>query len=310
MKFALSVLVLGIVTYTVYSLKGTPDADVSLDADRSSVHEMLRTAEIYPREAFANNSMVIRMENATRDDYGYLTVKWFRNGSEVEGVSGATLESDYIFKGDQIHAIVNVLGTDALDKPVKTHPATVLNSPPRVITASTALRTNGSDVLGTRIDATDPDGDVLNYSYKWYRNGSEIQGESGPTLDIGSFAKDDEFYAEIVVTDGEDYTAPYRCAPITLSSNAPQITSSPPSSFTADRHYVYQIHVEGPDPEYLSYELVKSPEGMTLSQTGLLDWPLPKAQLGSRAFEVVVRVIDVTGGEVTQSFTVGLSGSN
>jgi hypothetical protein len=126
---------------------------------------------------------------------------------------------------------------------------------------------------------------------------------------VADFAKGDEFQVEIIATDGDDPTLPYKTDPLTLGSAAPQITSMPPNGFTPDRHYVYQLAVEAPDPSTLNYELVKAPEGMRVSSTGLIDWELPASAAGTRDYEVLVRVTDPTGGEGLQNFTISLSGT-
>ena len=310
MKFALALLVLGIVTFGVYSFTSKPDFESTFDAQEDNLHAKLQSAKVYPTTAYTNSTLQIKISRGTKEEYKYMSVKWFRNDGEIPGAAGSSLAARFFKKGDQIHAEVNVLGPEALDEPVVTIPVTVLNSPPRIITASTALRSMDSDILITRVNATDPDKDPLRYSYKWFRNGSQIPGVNQATLPVASFANDDDLYAEIVASDGDIESMTYKCDPVTLGSNAPAIVSQPPSSFTPDRRYVYQLEVQGPDMETLIFELTKAPEGMTISSTGYIDWELPPAALGKRDYEVVVHVADETSGESFQTFTIGLSGSN
>jgi len=307
MKFGLVLLVLGVITFGVYSFTSKPNFEDALDADQSSLQAKVQSAEIYPKTAYTSSTLQLKMVAASREEYAYLSVRWFRNDNEIPAVAGPRLESKYVHKGDRIHAEVNLLGPDALDAPVITTPVHILNTPPTINAASVALRTDPTDVIYARVDGVDADGDHLRYTYRWFRNGSEIKGANKPVLPVENFAQGDKIYAEVVATDGDDPTLPYQCESLTLGSNAPQITSSPPNSFTPDRRYVYQVTVDAPDPTLLNYQLVKGPDGMKVSSTGLINWDLPTRAAGTRDFEVLVRVVDPTGGEATQSFTISLS---
>lgn len=309
MKFGLVLLVLGVITFGVYSFTNKPDFDDAFLLDQSTLQAKVQSSEIYPKTAYTTSALQLKMIAASREEYAYLSVRWFRNDMEIPVVAGPRLDAKHTHKGDRVHAEVNLLGPDALETPVVTTPVHILNSPPSITSASVALRTDPTDVIYTRVDAVDPDEDRLRFTYKWYRNGREISGLNKPVLAVEAFEQGDEFQAEIIATDGDDPTFPYKTDSITLGSNAPQITSSPPNSFTPDRRYVYQLAVEGPDVSSLSYQLVKAPQGMRVSTSGLIDWELPERAAGTRDYEVLVRVTDPTGGEGLQSFTISLSGA-
>ncbi len=307
-KFSIGMLVAGMVAFAVYSFTSKPDFEATYQSDQSNLRAKVSSADIYPKAVYTNNTLQLKMMRATRDEYSYLDVRWFRNGQQIRGVSGPSLPPQYFRKGDLVYAEVNLLGIDAMDTPVKTTPVTVLNSPPRIVSASTALRSLDSDVLFARVNATDADREKLKITYRWFRNGVEVPDANLPVFDLGNCADGDVIYAMITASDGDDETAPYKCDPITLGSNAPMITSTPPSSCTPDRRYVYQVEVTTPSNDPLTWELVKGPKGMTLSPDGLITWKLPEKAEGQREFGVVVRVADPTGGEAFQEFTIGLSG--
>jgi len=306
-KFALALLVLGIVTYGVYSFTSKPDYDYMAGLDQTSLQGKLQSSQIYPKRAYAGNALSLRIGDATRVEYSYLEVRWFRNGQPIANEATPTLPARHTRKGDKVQAHVNILGPEALPEPIVTLPVDIHNSPPRIITATTAMRSMEGNILVIKMDATDPDGDPLRFTYKWYRNDTQIKGENKPALKLDTVNAGDTYYATVVAFDGEDETAPYKCDPVEMGGNAPLIVSEPPSSFTEDRRYVYQLQVENTSPESLKYELVTAPEGMTISETGAINWGLPEAQVGSREFKVAVRVFDSVGAEAIQEFSINLS---
>jgi hypothetical protein len=202
---------------------------------------------------------------------------------------------------------VNLLGPEALDEPVATLPVTILNTPPQIVEASSDLKNETSDVIFARVNAVDADRDPIRYRYKWYINGSEVKGESKASLSVSKCRKGDEVYAEIVATDGEDESSPFKAEAITIGSNAPEITSTPPQTIGKDRRYVYQVAADSPDPSSLTYILDTAPEGMTIDPTGRVEWQLPDPEVGERVYQVVIRVTDATGGEAVQQFEIAVS---
>ncbi len=75
------------------------------------------------------------------------------------------------------------------------------------------------------------------------------------------------------------------------------------SQAVPDDRYVYDVEAIDPDSDPLTYELVESPEGMTISPAnGLVSWVPDDTHLGNH--RVVVRVRDGRGGEAIQDFIV------
>lgn len=306
-KFSIALLVLGIVTYGVYSFTSKPDFDHLADLDQTTLQGKLQSAQVYPKQAFTNNALQVRIDGATRDEYSYMEVRWLRNGQPIGKEATPTLPARHTKKGDKVQALVNLLGPDALPAPVATVPVKIMNSPPVINSISTDLRSmDGGDILVLKIDATDADNDPLRFTYKWFRNGQQIPQENKGTLKLTEAAAGDKYYATVVAFDGEDETAPYECEPVDIGGDAPMIVSQPPSSFTEDRRYVYQLEVEG-RTEGLKFELVTAPEGMSISEGGAITWGLPEAEVGSREYKVAVKVSG-TGGEATQEFSINLTG--
>lgn len=308
LKGAIALLVAGLICFAVYSFTSKPDYSAVYEMAESDLVAKVMSAEIYPKTVYTTNTLKIKMVKATKDEYLYIAVKWFRNGSEIYNYNEPELDPSKFSRGDQIHAEVNLLGPDALDQPVVTLPVTVLNTPPQIIEASTMLNTVPSDMLTARVNAVDADHDAIRYRYQWFVNGSELSGQTKSTLDVANTRAGDEVYARVIVSDKDDESEPFDCEPITIGSNAPQITSNPPSSPGEDRRYVYQVAAVGPVPDDLKFSLVKAPTGMTISDKGLIEWQMPDPKLGSFSYEVVVSVMDPTGGEARQEFAINVTG--
>ena len=76
---------------------------------------------------------------------------------------------------------------------------------------------------------------------------------------------------------------------VAILNNAPLITSEAVTSATEDNTYTYLVEVQD-DGDDLTFTLSSSPEGMSISETGLIEW-LPTEGILSSG-EVVVAVND------------------
>jgi hypothetical protein len=307
LKGALALLVAGIICFAVYSFTAKPDYDRVFEVGESPLHAKVMSSEIFPKSAYTNNTLKIKMQKALKDEYLYIAVKWFRNGQEIYNYNDPSLVPSKFSKGDQITAHVNLLGPDALDEPVVTLPVTILNTPPHIIEASLVLNDATGGMIRARVNAVDADKDKMRYNYEWYINGSQVTGQSKSALNVGLCKNGDEIYTMISASDGDDTSPLHKSEPLRIGSSVVQITSEPPNSIGEDRRYIYQVAATAPDPEALTFSLITKPTGMTISKTGRIEWQLPDPELGERAFEVVVRVEDPTGSEAYQEFEINVA---
>jgi hypothetical protein len=309
LKGAIALLVAGLICFAVYSFTSKPDYSLVYEMEQGELHAKVQSSQIYPKSAYTNNSLRIKMMNAKKDEYLYITVTWFRNGQKIYNYNDPTLIPSKFRKGDQIHAEVNLLGPEAMDEPVVTTPVTVLNTPPQIIEASAVMRQIPSDVIAARVNAVDADADKIRYRYKWFINDRELTGQTKSMLNVAECQNGDEVYATIVALDGEDESPPHKSEPLRIGSNILEITSQPPQGVGEDRRFVYQVSATGPDPETMIYQLISGPTGMSMSKAGKVEWAIPKPKLGENAYEVVIRVSDMTGGEAFQEFEINVTGS-
>jgi hypothetical protein len=309
LKGAIALLIAGIICFAVYSFTSKPDYSHVYQMEQGTLHAKVMSSEIYPKTAYTNNSLRIKMAKAKKEEYLYIAVKWFRNGQEIYNYNDPTLVPQKFRKGDQIYAEVNLLGPEALDEPVRTLPVKIINTPPQIIEASAIMKQIPSDVITARVNAVDADKDKIRYNFKWYVNDRQVSGENKEFLNVAECQNGDEVYAEVIALDGDDESPPYKSEPLRIGSNVLQITSQPPNGVGEDRRYTYQVSATGPEPESMIYQLITGPPGMGMSKTGRIEWQMPAPKLGENVYEVVVRVADATGGEAFQEFEINVTGT-
>ena len=308
LKGAIALLVAGLICFAVYSFTAKPDYSQVYEMEQGELNTKVLSSQIYPKTAYTNNSLRIKMEDAKKDEYMYIAVTWYRNGEKIHNYNDPVLIPEKFHKGDRIHAEVNLLGPEAMDEPVVTAPVTILNTPPQIIEASAIMQQTPSDVITVRVNALDADADPIRYRYKWFINDREVPEQRKPMLNVKECKNGDEVYAEVVAHDGEEESSPHKSEPLRIGSNVLEITSQPPQTIGENRRFEYQVSATGPDPESMIYQLIHGPEGMSISKTGKLEWQMPEPKLGETAYEVVIRVADDTGGEVFQEFEINVTG--
>lgn len=90
------------------------------------------------------------------------------------------------------------------------------------------------------------------------------------------------------------------------SRNRPPVISSQPlTSAGEEQAYSYQVQASDPDGDApLSFSLLQSPDGMSISATGLIGWTPASNQSGG--FTVIVKVRDSRGGSALQQYRVNV----
>lgn len=86
-------------------------------------------------------------------------------------------------------------------------------------------RTN--DRLTVNVTAHDPDGDASTYSYQWLRNGADLPGATGASLDLsvaGNGDRGDAIAVRVTASDGSLTSAPVTSAAVAIADTAPLAT--------------------------------------------------------------------------------------
>jgi hypothetical protein len=229
----------------------------------------------------------------SRSDY-----RWMINGRRVMPNADNLLCRESFKRGDQVS--VTVGGREEENWST----VTIGNSPPKVTGISATPKQ-----LFARMDvevfpeSEDQEGDPVEFRYQWLINGEVDPFLSAAILPGNRFAKGDRVQVRITPFDGQDEGQVYESYVMPIPNAPPRITSQPPPKFEA-LVYRYQLEVNDPDGDQLTYQLAQAPAGMTVSPSGLISWPLTRVQPGVYPIKLIVS--DPEGAEAFQEFNLTL----
>jgi len=228
---------------------------------------------------------------------GRAEYRWLVNGEEVPEQTGKSLCDDRLRRDDRVEVLL--VGTESRAS------VTVGNSPPRIVevSATTEQALRRGDIRVTAVTA-DADGDEVTLNYQWLVNGEEDLFSTAETLAADRYQKGDTIQVRITPHDGIEEGETYASEALTIPNAPPRITSKPPEKFEA-LEYVYQVEAEDPDGQKLTYRLAEAPAGMTIGESGQVNWPLNDVAAGT--YPIKIAVEDPDGGKTTQEFSVTLA---
>ncbi|RNC69894.1 MAG: hypothetical protein ED859_07070 [Desulfuromonadales bacterium] len=159
------------------------------------------------------------------------------------------------------------------------------------------------------VSATDPNGDVLSYALTTKPSGMTINTKTGL---IYWHPNDKGSYSVIVkVSDaaGLSATQSFKVTVVNKpDNNDPKITSTAITTASVGVPYAYDVNATDSNGDTLYYRLKSAPSGMVIDVvSGLISWTPAATQTGSQS--VSVEVVDIKGGQTSQSFTIKVSTS-
>jgi photosystem II stability/assembly factor-like uncharacterized protein len=161
-------------------------------------------------------------------------IRWYQNGNLVRSLNNKkTVPASMTVPGDQWYFTVKP--NDGVEYGLvypSGNTVTIVNRPPQASNLSVKPQSpKTSDVLTANFSVSDPDGDSVTVTIKWYRNGNEVVSlRNSPTVPPSETSYDDEWYFEAIPFDGYNYGA-------TVRSSSVRVVNTPP--------YVASIMVEG-----------------------------------------------------------------
>jgi Purple acid Phosphatase, N-terminal domain len=151
--------------------------------------------------------------------------RWLKGGTAISGQTAATLDLATAGNGDRGDTItVEAFASDGRGGTSATvsDSATVANTPPSAgsVTLSPAGPARNGTLTAQPTGFSDDDGDQLTYQYSWTRNGTMLDGQSGPTLDLAQLSGDlagEMITVSVTANDGHGGITDPAAASVTVS---------------------------------------------------------------------------------------------
>lgn len=225
-----------------------------------------------------------------------LTFAWYVDGALIPPTD-PTLTGLWFDRGASVVCGIvpsdgSTTGEEALSQPV-----VIGNAPPEVadVTLTPPIAVEGTVLTCLPGSTSDPDGDGVTVSYRWWVSGVEVPPTTD-TLDGTWFDEGDEVTCEVVPNDGQEDGASVVSEPVTIVNAAPELTAASVS----------------PDPARTGDTLVCTPDGATDADGDPVDFawswqvngsevPGDQPTLGPQAFErgdLVACVVTPLDGDV------------
>ena len=232
--------------------------------------------------------------------------RWFVDNVALISQATATLPSEQLRRGQAVS--VEITPTAGMQKGEVYRTATVAvgNTPPSI--ASVVLFPQTIEIgerLEAQVEASDPDHDRVDLTYRWLKNNVAIKEGEEPFLTTTGLSSRDQIAVEVTAHDPSATGNSVRSAALTFGNRPPKIVSVPPAS-DATSPYEYVVKAVDPDGDHMAFQLETAPPGMTINaQSGHIVWSLPSNQHGT--FHVKVVAQDGQGGAAFQEFDLTLS---
>lgn len=196
-----------------WSVSVTP-SDGTLDGDAATASVTIGNGapsapvlHIDPTRPAAGDALTLVVDTPAVDPDGDVlteTITWYVDGAHAVSWDGATgVDGNQVDSGETFRVVVAV--TDGKHDPVSAEASVTVDNNPPVIDdiAVTPTSPEDDDDLRVRVRSSDPDGDSLATSYRWFRDGVEATdvGDTN-TVDAGFTSPTEIWYVTATVSDG------------------------------------------------------------------------------------------------------------
>lgn len=232
--------------------------------------------------------------------------QWYADDTALAGQTHPTLAPGLLRRGQMVSVEIVPADEAQTGKAYRTAAVVVGNTPPSITAVFLTPQTaRPGQKIEAQVEATDPDHDRVDLTYKWFRNQALIKEGEEPFLEAIGLSSRDQIVVEVTAHDPSASGKSLRSDPLVLGNNGPQIVSAPPRPETQDR-YEYSVRAIDPDGDQVTYRLETAPPGMTINeQSGHIVWSLPADQSGTIHVKVIAQ--DGRGGAAYQEFDLTLS---
>jgi hypothetical protein len=267
---------------------------------------VVTSARILPDKPNVESKLevLIQSQDSDQDPVTHI-YRWMKNSEEIVGENTYVLRNGNLKKGDLIQVNVTPSDGKAKGETFLSPPVEILNSPPVIkgITIEPKIAYVNDD-LKAFVQGYDADGDSINYTYHWERNGVVLPEENTSTLAANRFKKGDSITVTVIPHDGVTLGAPKKTEPITTANSPPVITSIPPTR-TEGNIYTYQVKAHDPDNDPVIFSLRTAPNGMNIDkETGIIRWEIREGDQRTQTIEI--EASDSEGAKSFQRYTLSI----
>jgi hypothetical protein len=232
--------------------------------------------------------------------------QWYADGAALAGQTHPTLAPGLLHRGQMVSVEIVPADGAQTGKAYRTAAVVVGNTPPHIsgVTVTPQPIVIGENVE-VQVEASDPDHDRIDVSYRWFRNDVLIKEGDEPFLMTTGFIPQDQIEVEVTARDPASTGNSVRSASLTVGNRHPKIVSMPPAS-EAKNPYEYTVKAVDLDGDRMAFQLEAAPPGMTIDQqSGRIVWSIQADQSGT--FHVKVIAQDGRGGAAYQEFDLSLA---
>jgi hypothetical protein len=161
-------------------------------------------------------------------DNPYVTIAWIGNGEVIADEDQTTLSGAIPGKGVQLQCSVTPTDGESTGASVLSNAVPVVNTAP-ILLAVNVEPTDPPLSTDTFTCAPfgwiDPDGDLPDFTFRWFVNGVEVEGETTPTLTGVSLVPDMTIACEATPVDNEGSGQAAMSAPVAIINHPPTLDS-------------------------------------------------------------------------------------
>jgi len=261
------------------------------DTSTSNRPPEIKSVSLYPTTPVSEGTLEARVEASDPDgSLLQLVLSWKLNGRLIEEGARTAIQLPVLERGDRIELTVRA-NDGTLESEPRSVTARFENRPPTITylyVTPQNKRIRRGDVLAAVPEATDPEGDRLEYTYRWRVNGVDAGEER--QFDTKRLRRGDQLTVEVTANDGALESSPRAIDPIVLENSAPVIKQLPVLEHQAGA-LTYQFEAEDAEGDRnLRFFLKDAPSGMEIDAlSGLLTWAPSPDQAGKHLVKVGVK---------------------
>jgi len=246
--------------------------------------------ELNPVDARRNSTLYLSSRGFVLQD---AKIEWLINGVAVNNPLPGQFAATGAKKGDSIQAKALLQNKEIVSNIVQ-----IRNSPPVLSNVRFLPEVfKQGDTLSVEASAADIDDDGVTFTCEWTKNG-EPAG-SGTHIQV-PLKRGDRVSVRIIPSDGES-SGREKTLLKEIANMPPMITDDKKFNFDGSI-WTYQVRATDPDGDALVYALKGAPQGMSITQNGLITWRVPADFSGKTP--VTVSVTDGHGGEANYTLAV------